>query len=53
MDRNAICLLAAIVLFAIGLFITCDWLISGNAEAFLFGGLIAFAASFWTWKPAA
>lgn len=50
MDRKTLALLAAIVLFGIGLFITCDWLINGNAEAFLFAGLIALTLSFVPWK---
>lgn len=51
MDRKLIALLSAVVLFTIGLFITCDWLINGNALAFLFAGLIALTASFLPWKP--
>jgi uncharacterized membrane protein YgaE (UPF0421/DUF939 family) len=46
LNRSFILVIAALVCFAIGLLLAINVISSGNQEAWLFGGLLAFAASF-------
>lgn len=43
--RSLLLLVIAIICFAIGLLLAVNVISGGNQEAFLFGGLLAFAAA--------
>jgi len=44
-SRSLILLVVAIVCFAVGFILAVGWLNGGNQDAWLFGGLLAFAAA--------
>lgn len=44
-SRSLILLVVAIVCFAVGLILAVGWIHGGNQDAWLFGGLLAFAAA--------
>jgi hypothetical protein len=45
LNRSLLLLVVSIVCFAIGLIIAVGWINGGNLNAWLFGGLLAFAAA--------
>lgn len=42
--RSLVLLVISIVCFAVGLILALNWASGGNQDAWLFGGLLAFAA---------
>ena len=44
-SRSLLLIVIAIVCFAVGFILAVGWLSGGNQDAWLFGGLLAFAAA--------